>query len=132
MTTPAIIESQLNNFIGTVVKQIGNKVSKNLIADNPKQTTLSSRSWFMKSGAPLIKNLIFSSSISARLEALPEAIATQLESIAAVNLTYKTKQGNLYITNNTPYIGDLNAGTSPQETAGWVQRSILKGIKEVN
>lgn len=37
-------------------------------------------------------------------------------------------KGSAFITNNVPYINDLNAGTSPQASPGFVQASIEQGI----
>ena len=33
----------------------------------------------------------------------------------------------VYITNNVPYIGPLNAGHSPQSAAGWIERGVASG-----
>jgi hypothetical protein len=45
-------------------------------------------------------------------------------------LTYKLNQGAIFITNNVPYIGNLDAGTSAQAPSGFVRQSILAGIQQ--
>ena len=44
-------------------------------------------------------------------------------------LTYKLPMGVVYISNNVPYIGRLNLGSSPQAPAGFVERAIEKAVK---
>ena len=41
-------------------------------------------------------------------------------------------KGPAFITNNVPYINDLNAGSSPQASPQFVQASIEQGISGLN
>ena len=41
---------------------------------------------------------------------------------------YKLSMGKAFISNNVPYIEQLNAGSSPQAQAGFVERAIQKTI----
>lgn len=41
------------------------------------------------------------------------------------------RSGTIYISNNLPYIGELNDGTSAQAPAGFVQIAVQTGIAEV-
>lgn len=63
--------------------------------------------------------------------------STQASSAAAamadaeVNLARKKPGEPIYINNNADYIGDLNAGSSKQEPAGFVERAIVIGRNEL-
>lgn len=48
--------------------------------------------------------------------------------IASV-LAYKLAQGRVIISNNVPYIGGLNEGTSRQAPAAFVQAAIVKAVE---
>jgi hypothetical protein len=43
---------------------------------------------------------------------------------------YRIRMGNIFITNNVPYIGWLNEGSSKQAPAGFVQAAIVKALVE--
>lgn len=53
--------------------------------------------------------------------------------IDAANSVLETKQPGqtIYITNNTPYIVDLNSGTSKQAPAGFVETAVLVARKSI-
>lgn len=44
-------------------------------------------------------------------------------------LGYKISQGAAFITNNVPYIGELNAGSSAKAPAGFVEAAIMRAIR---
>ena len=49
---------------------------------------------------------------------------------AAAVLAYRSPaQGKVYISNNVPYIGRLNAGSSKKAPAGFVQRAIAGAVQ---
>ena len=58
------------------------------------------------------------------------AAAAKSGSQQAAFLGYKLRDGLAFASNPTSYIGLLNAGSSPQQTAGFVERSILKAIRQ--
>lgn len=57
-----------------------------------------------------------------------QAQSAQAAVMVAENVLMDKKPGQtIYIANNAPYIDDLNHGSSPQQRAGFVERSILLG-----
>lgn len=56
--------------------------------------------------------------------------ALAMNALARVALQYRIEQGPIWISNNVPYIGLLNNGTSKQAPEAFVQRAIEKGIRE--
>ena len=47
-------------------------------------------------------------------------------------LAYTREKGKVFISNNVPYIGRLNDGSSDQAPAGFVQRAIVKAITDLS
>src|SRR3989442_15420599 len=62
-----------------------------------------------------------------------ESVSTveQEAGVALVAGTYKLAQGAGFVSNHVPYIGDLNAGASPQAEAGFVERAVVEAAKQV-
>lgn len=58
------------------------------------------------------------------------ARAKQAQSGLNAVLSWQPGDGPLFITNNVPYIGALNAGHSPQSPRGFVQFAIEKAVRE--
>lgn len=44
-------------------------------------------------------------------------------------LSYKLGQGSVFISNNVPYIGRLNDGSSSQAPSGFIQAAIRRGVQ---
>ena len=44
---------------------------------------------------------------------------------------YRLDQGPIFVSNNVPYIGKLNAGSSPQAPAGFVQEAADRAVSAV-
>lgn len=52
--------------------------------------------------------------------------------VAEVAISYTIDQGPIWISNNVPYIESLNKGSSPQASAGFVERIINSRVREAN
>lgn len=96
------------------------KVNTNLRDYTPEESNWASSNWVASVGSPV-------SGVHGTKENV--TTAPQAKGMAQI-ITWKFKQGNLYITNNVPYINDLNAGSSEQAPAGFVQRAIKDGVKQ--
>lgn len=59
-----------------------------------------------------------------------DAEATSEAGAAAIATGYKIEMGPIFISNNVPYIGMLNFGSSRQAPAGFVERAIVKAVTE--
>lgn len=100
-------------------------MAKHLIADTPVDVTTAVSNWQVSLNAPPVFDLpaIYPGEHGST------AIQSKREALKHVQAVLKEKDpGNIiYLSNLTPYINDLNAGTSPQARAGWIERSIRLG-----
>ena len=55
----------------------------------------------------------------------PSGATTLAEIVAVANVV--NVEHELFLVNNVPYIDKLNAGSSPQQPAGWIERALLVG-----
>lgn len=60
--------------------------------------------------------------------ALVATASAEATASAARLLSYKLGQGAVFLANNAPYIGRLNAGWSDQAPAGFVERAVAKAL----
>ena len=56
--------------------------------------------------------------------------AAQQAAVSSV-LSYTLNQGSIFITNNVPYIGRLNEGSSVQAPAGFIQQSVETAVRRI-
>ena len=129
----------LDPQISVIIKDIEAKTAKaavelmteihsELVTTTPVDIGWARVNWVPSYGAPYIVDIY---------RAKPDASSVGRVSLRAeaqkirVALTYSLNDGNIYITNNVPYINRLNNGWSKQQPAGFVQRAIEKGLKAV-
>lgn len=60
-----------------------------------------------------------------------EAVPTSNPGLAQVLAYRTTRSGPVYISNNVPYIGRLNAGSSKQAPPGFVQAAISRAVSSL-
>ena len=89
----------------------------------PVDTGWASANWVPNIGSPLEQPA--GTRAQAESGTLPTASTTQSALVAS---SYKLTLGPVHVTNNVPYILKLNAGSSGQAPAGFVQRSIAKAV----
>jgi hypothetical protein len=80
---------------------------------------------------------------AAATDVIPAFYPGELRSTASANISAASQAGyavvsmyngtgkNIHITNNVPYIGELNDGSSRQAPASFVQLSIVSAISEI-
>ncbi len=108
-----------------LVKDVVRVVQRDLVEHTPVDVTTAVSNWQPGVGAapsfelPAIVPGEFGST----------APQSRAEAIAHVERALDDKDPGVpfYLTNMTPYIGDLNNGTSKQEPAGFVERGVRKG-----
>lgn len=115
---------QLTGFTEDSMRRLAVNINANLIFSTPVDTGFARASWFVQAGNPLISNVV------SNISNVPSQETAQKLSIDKLKFTYRLKQGKIFITNNTPYIGKLNAGSSAQAPTGFVEKSILIGIQQ--
>lgn len=116
------VVGDLKKFTERKIKELTLAITANLIEDTPLDTGWARNNWVPRIGAP------------------PEGVAGSRDSVsgvaqslgqASVASGYKVEAGPVFISNNVPYISALNDGHSKQAPAGYIQRAIAKGVKEV-
>jgi len=112
----------LNKFSTDLIKQLVIESTAEVVKRTPIDTGWARANWIPSIGQSI-----------AETTGQQEAVTTsrQEAGIAEVLTSYTLNRGNLFITNNVPYINKLNEGTSTQAPAGFVQQSIARAIKRV-
>lgn len=126
MATPPIriVVRALEGFVERRVTQLALDIVANLVAAPSEGGTPVDTGWARANWQP---------SIGKRAEAAvgsPDSVtgAAQSAGLSAL-LAWKLSSGaKIYITNNVPYIGRLNRGSSQQAPAGFVQAAIRRAI----
>ena len=117
-----VIVGALEDFIEAVVRKLVLDVNANLVATTPVDTGWARANWIPRIGTPREDTAGSPDSISR---------GEQEQGVAEVATSYQIEMGPVYITNNVPYIGRLNQGSSQQAPAGFVQAAITKGIRQL-
>lgn len=112
------IMGNLDKFVSRLIALITIEITNELIVSTPVKTGWARANWLPAIGAPA--NLPVGSQ---------ENVTTGPQKLGIASLQlYSLKRGQVYITNNVPYIGLLNAGSSRQAPPGFVQTAISKGL----
>lgn len=121
------VAEEVPNYSATVQRQVAFAIIKDLIIVTPVDTTNALSNWQISLGAP---------AAAEREPFVPgflgyTASASQAAAIADAEARLKAhKPGQpIFISNLAPYIVALNGGSSKQEPAGFVERSVLIGRK---
>ena len=94
------------------IKQLALNIQGSLIAATPVDTGWARSNWVSSIGAPVNGTPGWNESIAGAVWTLV--------------------QGPIYIANNVPYIGRLNAGSSQQAPAGFVESVIASEVAKSN
>lgn len=113
--------AKLQQVVADTVKRIGFAVHGELVMQNPVATGWSRANWIVSIGTPF------------------EGVAGTREDVSMIEqaigqgrlLVYDLKKGDVWISNNVPYIQALNEGHSPQAPEGWVEDAIRRGVESV-
>lgn len=125
------IIADLKNFVRGEIVALGLNVNANLRDSPPLGTPIdtgwASANWVPSVDAPFIENSEPPDDISASQVAARSATAQQgVNSILGWNFN----NGSIFSTNNVPYIGPLNAGSSPQTPAGFIQTAVERAVTQ--
>jgi len=119
MTTAQRVTAQLTSFVTDLVKEVSINSVANLIETTPVDTGWARANWLPSIGSPV------ESPAGTR-----ETVTTSNQDggLAEIASSYTLDRGNIFISNNVPYILSLNMGTSTQAPPGFVQISIARAI----
>lgn len=108
------LETGLASYVGDVGVQIGER----LVPATPVDTGLARANWRPSLRAPTTVPVTFLDRTGAATVARIRTVAQQ----------YRLGD-TLFIVNRVPYINRLNAGSSPQANAGFVQEAVGEGLR---
>ena len=106
-----------------VIKRLAFGVHSKIVVATPVDTGWARANWIPSIGRPVEK-------AAGSREAVGAARGAQSAGVARL-LIYDLSQGDIWISNNVPYIERLNQGSSPQADARFVERAIEAGIRSV-
>lgn len=120
-----VVVTALEQFVGRIIQKIALDIVANLVASPPEGGTPVDTGWARANWVPRIGEP-FRGTAGTRENV---SQSEQGSGIAAV-LGYTLVRGRVYISNNVPYIGRLNDGSSQQAPAGFVEAAITKAVRE--
>ena len=115
------VTALLREFTADSITRLTLEVTANLVEDTPVDTGWARANWVPNIGTAVQET-------TGSKEAVDRT--AQSQGIAEVVALYRLPQ-LIYVSNPTPYITDLNDGSSTQAPAGFVQISIQRAIAEV-
>lgn len=115
-----------------IVRKLALDITANLRAEptkggTPVDTGFARSNWILRAREPQ-SNLVGSRPKEKGGAGVDDVAADA--AVAEFVTGYRIGIGNVYITNLVPYVPRLNAGSSTQAPAGFVERAILKAIVE--
>jgi hypothetical protein len=116
------LDSLMGGLVQTIqrtVVDIALKIHGELVENTPVDTGWARSNWLFAVGGPA------PGPVGTRESVDSSEATTQAASLVG---GYRLGQGAVYITNNVPYIYDLEHGSSRQAPKGFVIRSILGGV----
>lgn len=126
-SNPNVIINDLEGVTGKIIGQIARNVQEAIRYDTPIDTGWAKATWVLSVG-PLPPPMDTPDDEIVKDVMVPAALAVSLRDMNVV-ANYRMEQGAINIANATPYITDLDAGSSNQAAPGFVARSIDKGIR---
>ena len=122
-----VVVKALETLTERAVKEIVLDCTANLLSPSSEGGTPVDTGWARSNWIPRIGGT-YPRPVGSRQEV---DHAAQEAGIASVAVGYHLEDGYVTITNNVPYIVPLNAGSSAQAPAGYVQAAILRGVQGV-
>lgn len=116
----------LRRFTEKLIIRLVFDCTANLKEDNPLDTGWSRANWVPRIGRP------FTGTAGTRAQAEAGSITTAPQQAGLAEVArYHLDLGEVHITNNVPYVPNLNDGSSRQAPAGYVQAAILRAVRNL-
>ena len=123
---PKRIAAEFSRLVEKICVSLVTNVTVELEDSTPKDTGWAAANWLPAVGSP--QSAVAAPTTRAeRAASVGQAISAQQQQLAAIR-SFKLSVGRLFITNSTPYLDELNAGSSRKAPAGFVQGSISRGV----
>jgi len=110
--------NRLEGQVGNVVKRAAIAIDQTLVTSTPVDTGRARSNWIVSLGTPSGET-VGPTSEQAALSRAQQEIERRVRGQA------------IHITNNLPYIGRLNEGSSAQAPAGFVQAAVQQGVASI-
>ncbi|QNN99850.1 hypothetical protein P67b_00091 [Ruegeria phage Tedan] len=121
----------LEQVTASIVNSLAVNITAELIERTPVDTGWARANWVPAIGAPSLAGS-GDLSRSAREAGAASAGGRQSSAVGVIAAGYRDiSQGPIFVSNNVPYIGRLNGGSSAQAPAGFVQDAIAAGIRSL-
>lgn len=114
----------MEGFTAEVLQKLTLNIDANLKEDTPVDTGWARSNWVPSVGDP------FRGLAGAKEEDVTIIDNSVAEAGKGEVLRYTLDNGNIYISNNVPYIQALNDGHSGQAPRAYVQTAVEKGVRE--
>jgi hypothetical protein len=120
-----VLPDRIEEATNTLVKNVVTAMATNLIDHTPVDITTAVSNWQVSLNAPVL----FELPAIVPGQAGSTAPASRAEALAHVKRALDDRElGEVtYLSNITPYLGELNRGTSKQEPAGFFERGVVVG-----
>lgn len=139
MTTQRVqvVVSALERFIEGIIKKVTLDVVANLLRPGREGGTPVDTGWARSNWIPALTSVSSTASApqpggankAATREAVPGQLGIQQSAVGAIATGYRLKQGSVTISNNVPYLKELNNdGSSSQAPKGFVQAAIRRAV----
>lgn len=118
--------------VEVLVRKVALLADQTLVLATPVDTGRARSNWVVSLGSGTRENIEPYSpgeGLGAGESANASAAIAQGQSVIK---SYKLRDGSIFISNNVPYIGQLNAGTSAQAPAGFIEQAVLAAASAVN
>lgn len=146
-----VIFDRMDNVVSTLVRKIALDLHANLVAKPAEGGTPVDTGWARSNWIPRVGGEPFQGTAGERPKQKIDFNAAAIGLVGSLRLVnvggsidYGPQQEGLkgisgfrigfadhiFVSNNVPYIGALNAGSSRQQPAGFVERAIVKAITE--
>jgi hypothetical protein len=114
---------QIGVDVATVVKKLSFDIFADVVAVTPVDTGRAMNNWVISVGSP-------SRHVTSEGGA-KSGVAASKASEAAGALATVSPFDTVWISNNLPYIGFLEEGSSDQAPSGWVERAIQNNLRQL-
>lgn len=109
----------MRTFFALQSREAVRRAISTLIRLTPRESGWAVSNWIVTVGLPFEGTVGSKDSVS---------FSAQQSSIAGLG-TYRDLRQQIYVTNNVPYVGRLNAGSSTKTPAGFVQAAVVSAVR---
>jgi hypothetical protein len=126
---PADIGDDLRGFVTRDIRKFQLRLWQGLSFATPVDTGFARSRWTPASGSPIDDALGGTIDDQAKRQAATKQRATNAQRAAAIAAGYTLDNGEIFITNQTPYILQLNEGSSAQAPSRFIEQVIEKTLR---